>query len=451
MIGSVLVANRGEIALRIVRTCAELGIRSIVAHSVADRDSPAVRLADEAVCIGPAPASRSYLDAAALIQAAIQCGAEAVHPGYGFLAEDADFALACREHGLVFVGPPPEVMATLGDKAAAREAAAGAGLPVLPGGVVRGGQREARALADAVGYPVLLKPVAGGGGRGMGLVRDPEEFAEIYRETRATARALFGDDGICVERFLPRARHVEVQVLADGRGGVIHLGERDCSVQRRRQKLVEESPAPGLPPQLVADMASAAVTAAKELGYVGAGTFEFLVDQDSGEFFFIEVNCRLQVEHPVTEMVAGVDLVREQLLLAGGAPLSLRQEEVALRGAAVECRINAEDPDRGFAPAPGVLRVFEPPGGPFVRVDAYGAPGVRVPPEYDPLIGKIICWGPDRDQALDRMDRALRELRVAGDGIVTGTGHLRHVINHPLFRKAEHTTALLDEISQEFP
>ncbi|WP_327037679.1 acetyl-CoA carboxylase biotin carboxylase subunit [Micromonospora maris] len=446
---SVLVANRGEIAVRIVRACRELGIRTVAVYSSADRDAVRDRLGDEQVHIGPAPARRSYLNAAAIIEAALQRGAEAVHPGYGFLSEDPDFAAVCAANGLTFVGPPPDVIGQFGDKAAARTAMADAGLPVLPGTGAAVEEAEARATADDLGYPVIIKAVAGGGGRGMEIVTAPEAFVAAYRRTRDSARLLFGDDRVCVERFLVAAHHVEVQILCDDHGNAVHLGLRDCSVQRRRQKLVEESPSPVVSAELAERIAAAALRGARAVGYRGAGTFEFLLDADRRDFYFIEANCRIQVEHPVTEMVTGVDLVREQLLIAAGHPLSIRQEEVRPQGVAVECRINAEDPDRNFTPSPGPLAEFVPPGGPFVRVDTHAYPGLTITPHYDPLIAKVICWGPDREVALNRMDRALAELRVAGPGVRTTTDFLRELIAHPLFRKGVHTTSLVDRVVAE--
>ncbi|WP_067491899.1 acetyl-CoA carboxylase biotin carboxylase subunit [Actinomadura hibisca] len=443
MFSSVLIANRGEIALRVARTCRELGIRVIMVYSTADRDSPALRLADERVHIGPPAAARSYRYAPAILEAARQTGAEAVHPGYGFLSEDPDFARACESEGLTFIGPPASVLAQLGDKSLAREAAVEAGLPVLPGRVrpLEDG-KSARRAAEEAGYPVIIKAVAGGGGRGMTIVRDPDDLLRAYAETRATAFALFGDGRVYLERYLEGARHVEVQVLADGHGTVLALGARDCSVQRRRQKLVEESPAPGLPDGLVEQMCEAAVQGARAAGYVGAGTYEFLVGDDG--FYFMEVNSRIQVEHPVTEMVTGVDLVREQLVAASGGRLSVGPDDVRPRGAAIECRINVEDPDRGFLPTPGLIEVFDAPGGPFTRIDTHAAPGLRVPADYDPLLAKVVVWDRDRDAAIARMDRALAELRVTGPGVHTTTGFLREVLAHPLFRAAKHTTGLVD-------
>ncbi|MDZ5443321.1 acetyl-CoA carboxylase biotin carboxylase subunit [Micromonospora sp. 4G57] len=443
---TVLVANRGEIALRVVRTCREMGIRSVVAYSTADRESAAVRAADEAVHIGPGPAKQSYLYPPALIEAALRTGAQAVHPGYGFLSEDPDFAEICARNGLVFIGPRPEVMARLGDKSLARRLMTDAGLPVLPGTLEPvGSASEILAAGHRVGFPVIIKAAAGGGGRGMSVVRRAEDLLPAFRATRAAARSVFGDDRVYLERFLEPARHVEIQVLADGHGNVVHLGERDCSVQRRHQKLVEESPAPGLPRRIADALAEAAVRGARAVGFTGAGTFEFLVAGE--ETAFIEVNSRIQVEHPVTEAVTGIDLVREQIRVAAGLPLSVTQDDVRPRGVAVECRVNAEDPARDYAPCPGELTEFVPPGGPFVRVDTHAYPGWRISPYYDSLLAKVIVWGPDRDQALDRMDRALAEFRIAGRGVRTTVPRLREVLADPVFRAAEHSTALLDEMA----
>jgi acetyl-CoA carboxylase biotin carboxylase subunit len=444
--GTVLIANRGEIALRIARTCRELGIRVVAVHSTEDRDSAVVRAADAAVQIGPPPARRSYLNMAAIREAAARTGADAIHPGYGFLSEDPDFAEVCTASGFRFIGPPAPVMAQLGDKVAARALVTRAGLPLLPGSLhpVENAP-EAAAVATEIGYPVIIKAAAGGGGRGMQVVRDPKEFDTRYHATRATAQSLFGDGRVYVEQFLPHARHVEIQILCDSHGNAVHLGERDCSVQRRHQKLIEETPAPGLPAELIARMGAAAVDGARLAGYVGAGTFEFLVD-GAGNFYFMEVNCRIQVEHPVTEMCTGIDLVREQLRVAAGRPLDLRQQDVRPHGVGIECRVNAEDPARGFAPTPGTLDRFEPPAGPFVRVDTYGHPGARVSPAYDSLLAKVVVWAPGRDQALARMRRALADFRISGPGMATTIPFLREVLDHPAFRRGEHGTDLLDSL-----
>jgi acetyl-CoA carboxylase biotin carboxylase subunit len=449
MFSKVLVANRGEIALRIARACRELGIQVVAVYSTEDRDSAVVSYADEAIQIGPAPAKRSYLNIPAIIEAALRTGAEAIHPGYGFLSEDPDFAEVCRDNGIVFVGPPPEVIARLGDKTAARRLMAEAGLSMLPGSMepLRSVD-EAQSVADNIGYPVIIKAAAGGGGRGMRVVHSSTEFAAAYQETRAGAQALFGDPRVYVERYLATARHVEIQILTDQFGNAIHLGERDCSVQRRHQKLVEESPAPRMAPGLAEWMGQTAVRGALAAGYVGAGTFEFLLSPD-GEFFFMEVNCRIQVEHPVTEMVTGVDLVQEQFRVAAGQRLTLRQDDVALRGAAIECRINVENPDRDFAPTPGVLEEFVPSGGPFVRVDTHGRRGYRMPASYDSLLAKLVVWAPTREQALDRMDRALAEFRIGGPGVHTTNGFLREVMRNPVFRSGEHNTGIVEQVLRD--
>lgn len=442
MFSTILIANRGEIALRAIRSCHELGLNTVVVHSTADRDSSVVRAANRAIQIGPAAPRHSYLNIAAVVEAAMQAEADAVYPGYGFLSENLDFAEVCERNGLVFVGPPVDVMARLADKGTARTIMAAAGLPVLPGSEAVDSAAHARAVAAEIGYPALLKASAGGGGRGMIVVRSPDELVRAYAETRAQAQAIFGDGSLYMERFLESVRHVEVQVMADGHGNAVHLGERDCSVQRRNQKLVEETPAPGLSRELTARMAEAAVRGARAVGYEGAGTFEFLVDQD-GRFFFMEINCRIQVEHPVTEMACGVDIVREQLLVAAGQRLSFAQHDVVPRGVAMECRVNAEDPERNFLPTPGVVEELGLPAGPFVRVDTHAQAGMRVTADYDPLLAKVVVWAPDREQAIARMQRALGETCVAGKGVRTTTGFLAEVLDDPLFRDAKHDTGLV--------
>ncbi|MGX4734805.1 acetyl-CoA carboxylase biotin carboxylase subunit [Kitasatospora griseola] len=449
MFTTVLIANRGEIALRIARTCREMGIRTVALYSTADRDSAVVRFADRAVHLGPAAARASYLHIPSIVEAARLAGAQAVHPGYGFLSEDPDFAEICEANGLTFIGPPPQVIEQLGDKSVARRLMAEAGLPVLPGstGAVRS-PAEAREIAARTGYPVILKAVAGGGGRGMAVVRDPADLPTAFQETRAHARAVFGDERLYLERYVDGARHIEVQVLCDRHGNAVHLGERDCSVQRRHQKLIEESPAPNLPDPLRHEICAAAVRGALAVGYVGAATFEFVLAPD-GAFHLMEVNCRLQVEHPVTEMVTGIDLVREQLTIAAGEPLTLRQDAVRPRGAAVEARVNAEDPERGFLPTPGLLTEFVPPGGPFVRVDTHAYPGWPIGPDYDSLLAKTIAWAPDREQAVARLDRALAEFRIDGPGVRTTTDYLRRTLADPRFRTGRHTTGLVAEMAAE--
>jgi acetyl-CoA carboxylase, biotin carboxylase subunit len=443
VISRLLIANRGEIAVRIARACRELGIEVVATYSTSDRDSAVVAMADEAVHIGPPAPRRSYLHVPNLIEAALRTGADAVHPGYGFLSEDPDFAEICDIEGLTFVGPPPEVMQQMGNKATARRLMAEAGLPLLPGVVepVRTAE-EGRAIADEIGYPVIIKAAAGGGGRGMTVVHAAEEFAEAFTATRAVARAVFRDPAVYVERYLTRARHVEVQVLCDGHGAGIHLGERDCSLQRRHQKLLEEGPAAHLTPEQRADLGALAVRGALSVGFTGAGTMEFLVD-DAGAYF-MEMNARIQVEHPVTELLTGVDLVREQLLVAGGRRLHLQQEDVVTRGAAIECRINAEDPTRGFAPAPGHLDVLQVPGGPWTRFDTGYRQGDDVSPHYDSLLGKLVVWAPDRDQAVRRMDRALAELRVEGPALHTTIALQRAMLRHPDVRADRHDIEFLD-------
>jgi acetyl-CoA carboxylase biotin carboxylase subunit len=445
MFASVLIANRGEIAVRIARTCRELDIEVIAVCSTEDRDSAVTRLADRTVLIGPAEARRSYSYPPALIEAALATGAEAIHPGYGFLSEDPDFAEICAANDITFVGPPPRLMAQLGDKATARAVMAEAGLPVLPGTGALVDVDVAIAAAADIGYPVIVKAVAGGGGKGMAIAHDSAGLAVVFTTASASAQLLFGDARVYLERLVEGARHVEVQVLRDAAGNAVHVGERDCSVQRRYQKLIEETPAPALPGALATTLGEAAVRGAHAVGYRGAGTFEFLVD-DVGRHYFMEINCRIQVEHPVTEMVTGIDLVREQLIIASGEPISVRQQDIRPRGVALEARINIEDPDRGFAPTPGVLTALDLPGGPFVRVDTHGFVGARISPAYDSLLAKVVVWAPDRYQAMARMDRALGEVRVEGPGIRSTTGFLRDVLAHPSFRDGKYTTALVEQI-----
>ncbi|MET8005464.1 acetyl-CoA carboxylase biotin carboxylase subunit [Nonomuraea glycinis] len=448
---TVLIANRGEIGLRIARTCREMGIRAVAVHSSADRDTPLTRFADEAVHIGPSPAKASYLNVPALIEAALLAGAEAIHPGYGFLSEDPDFAEICAAHGLVFIGPPAEVMARLGDKAAARLIMSEAGLPVLPGGQgTADTATEAKALADRIGYPVIIKAAAGGGGRGMRVVGRPQALLRAYSEARAHAHIAFGDSRVYVEKFVEHARHVEVQVLRDRLGNAVHLGTRDCTVQRKNQKLIEETPAPRLPDESRERMTKLAVRGAHAVGYEGTGTFEFLV-ADDGAFHFMEINCRIQVEHPVTEMATGIDVVREQIRVAAGLPLSLGQDEVIARGTSIECRINAEDPYNDFRPTPGRIEEFVMPAGPFTRVDSYGAPGMTVAADYDSLLAKVIVWAPDRRQAMERMKRALTEVRAVGPAVRTTTPFLLEVLADSRFSSATHTTSLVDRMLESLP
>nr|WP_218860067.1 acetyl-CoA carboxylase biotin carboxylase subunit [Petropleomorpha daqingensis] len=445
----MLIANRGEIAVRVARACRELGIEVVAVYSTCDRNSALLDLADESVHIGaPAPRS-SYLHVPNIIEAALRTGADAVHPGYGFLSEDPDFAEICETEGLTFVGPPAEVMHVMGNKATARRLMAEAGLPLLPGVVEPVPTvSEARTVADSIGYPLIIKAAAGGGGRGMTVVRAPSELAEAFTSTRATARAIFGDATVYMERFLPSARHVEVQILCDAHGQGIYLGERDCSLQRRHQKLLEEGPAAHLLPAQRAGLGALAVHGALSVGYTGVGTMEFLVDA-SGRAYFMEMNARIQVEHPVTELLTGIDLVREQILAAGGRRLSIRQDDVVPRGAAIECRINAEDPTRGFAPAPGRLDVLHVPDGPWTRFDTGYRQGDTVSPHYDSLLGKLVVWAPDRDQAIRRMDRALAELRVEGPGVRTTVALHRALLRHPDVLADRHDIQFLDRALPE--
>ena len=413
-IGTLLVANRGEIAVRIVRAARELGMRTVVAHSQADADSLAVRLADRGVEIGPPPASKSYLSIEAILAAAQESGADAVHPGYGFLAENADFADAVEAAGMVFVGPEGETIRLLGDKVAARAAAEQAGVPTVAGSSGRIGSPEAaRALVARIGFPVLIKAAAGGGGRGIRVANDQAEFERLMPQAVAEARAAFGDGGIYVEKFIRRARHVEVQILGDGEN-VVHCFERECSLQRRRQKIWEEAPAVSLSGSVRRALCASALSLAHSVRYRGAGTLEFLYDGDSEAFYFLEMNTRIQVEHPVTECVTGIDLVREMLKVANGEPLRLRQEDIALNGHAIECRINAEDPAHGFLPTPGVVESLTMPGGPGVRFDTMLYPGCAIPPFYDSLLGKLVVWDESRASALRRLERALIEFELSG-------------------------------------
>lgn len=413
MIRSLLIANRGEIALRIQRAARSLGIETIAVHSEADRDARHVALADKAVCIGPAQAARSYLDPAAILLAAEATGADAVHPGYGFLSENADFASSCERAGLVFVGPPADAIRVMGDKVAAKRAMRRAGVPCVPGPDegLPDDPEEVRKVAAALGYPVILKAAGGGGGRGMRVVDDEAGLLDALALTREEARRAFGNPEIYVEKFLTRPRHVEIQVLCDRHGNALWLGSRDCSLQRRHQKVLEEAPAPGLDPALVADVGARCAEACRQLGYVGAGTFEFLYED--GVFSFIEMNTRVQVEHPITEETTGIDIVREGIRVAAGLPLRIRQEEIVSRGHAFECRINAEDPET-FRPSPGTVTRFDMPGGPGIRVDTHMVPGSRVPPHYDSLVAKIVAYGASREEALVRLRIALSEARVEG-------------------------------------
>jgi acetyl-CoA carboxylase biotin carboxylase subunit len=441
-IARVFVANRGEIAVRIVRACRALGLGAVVGVSDVDRDSAAARLADRAVCIGPARASESYLRPETIVQAALGTGCDAIHPGYGFLSENPRLAALAREEGIAFVGPPPEVIELAGDKLRARAKAAGAGLPLVPGGEVAT-LDEARRFAAESGYPVLLKAAGGGGGRGIKLARDADELGALFGVAVAEAESAFGDPRLYVERFVTAARHVEVQVAADAQGAVVHLGERDCSVQRRYQKVIEEAPAPSITQQQRDALTSAAIAFARAIGYVNLGTVEFMVDAQSGDFFFLECNCRIQVEHPVTEEVTGRDLVAEQLRIAAGEPLSFGQEDVSLKGHAVEARLTAEDVAHDFRPSPGRLSRFAVPNVENLRVDTHCADGTLIPPYYDSLMAKLIGRGPDRASAVGVLTEALERLEV--EGVQTNRTLLRDVLAHEAFATGAVTTRWLEE------
>jgi acetyl-CoA carboxylase biotin carboxylase subunit len=443
----VLIANRGEIALRVIRACRELGIRTVAVYSEADRESLHVRFADDDVCIGPAPSRMSYLRIPAIIAAAEITGADAIHPGYGFLAENAEFADTCRASNIVFIGPTGEQIRQMGDKASARRLAREAGVPTVPGSEgVLGDADEALAVAEGIGFPVIIKATAGGGGKGMRIAPDPDQFAQLFSLAQNEALSAFGNGDVYVEKYLTRPRHVEIQVLGDTHGRVIHLGERDCSVQRRHQKLIEESPSPALDDQLRCRMGESAVRLAAAIGYVGAGTIEFLLDED-GSFYFMEMNTRIQVEHPVTEMVTSFDLVKEQIRVAAGEPMSIPNGDYSrLRGHAIECRVNAEDPYRNFQPCPGLITAYHPPGGPGVRVDTHIYAGYTVPPHYDSLLAKVIVHGRDRQEALARMGQALDSFIL--EGVTTTIPFLARVIRHPDFAAGKVDTRFLEREPQ---
>ncbi|HEY9684587.1 MAG TPA: acetyl-CoA carboxylase biotin carboxylase subunit [Oculatellaceae cyanobacterium] len=442
MIEKVLVANRGEIALRIIRACREMGIRTVAVYSQADAESLHVKLADEAFCIGPPPSKRSYLHIPALISTAVVTGADAVHPGYGFLSENANFADICADHRIKFIGPSVDAINKMGDKASARETMRAAKVPVVPGtqGLVTD-ESEAFKIADDIGYPVIVKATAGGGGRGMRVAYDRVALANAIVSARTEAAASFGDAGVYLEKYLKPIRHIEIQIMADSHGNVVHLGERDCSVQRRHQKLIEESPSPVITPELRERMGAAAVQAARSISYEGAGTIEFIYA--NGEFYFMEMNTRIQVEHPVTELITGHDLIKEQIRVASGLPLSFKQEDIKFSGHAIECRINAEDPDRNFLPSPGRVDAYIAPGGPGVRVDSHCYPGYSIPPHYDSLVSKLIVWGNDRQEAIDRMHRALDEYAITG--IRTTIPFHQRVLTHPAFIQGDVSTDFIEK------
>ena len=444
MFRKILIANRGEIALRVLRACRTLGIEAVVVYSEADRELLPVQLADEAICIGPADARRSYLSAPAVISAALVTDCDAIHPGYGFLSEDEGFADVVAAHGLTFIGPPAEVLERFGSKEATRRLLGSHGLPTIPGsdGMLRD-DLHALGEAERIGYPVLIKPSAGGGGKGMRMVRTARELESALRVCRSEAKAAFGDDSLYLEKWLDENRHVEVQVAVDRYGRGVHLGERDCSVQRRHQKIIEEAPTPALSPAARADLADRAIRAVVAAGYENIGTLEFLIDRDDNPYF-IEINCRIQVEHPVTEMLTGIDLIATQIRIAAGEPLGFSQADVELRGHAIEFRINAEDPAFEFRPATGVVERYHAPGGPGVRMDSHLYEGYEVPPFYDSLLGKLIVWGPDREAAIARSHVALDELLV--EGITTNVSIHKALLGNEAFLEGHMTTNLLDRV-----
>lgn len=435
MFNKILIANRGEIAVRVIRACREMNIKSVAVYSEADRDSLHVRLADEAVCIGPPPPGRSYLNINNIISAAQVTGADAIHPGYGFLSENARFAEMCAANEIVFIGPPPEAMRLMGNKVRARETMRQVGVSVVPGsrGLVQD-TGQALQIAEEIGYPVLIKASSGGGGKGMRVAQCGEEVVRGILTARSEATAAFGNGDIYLEKYVEEPRHIEIQILADNYGNIIHLGERDCSIQRRNQKIIEESPSTAVNEDLRRRLGEAAIEAARAVNYRSAGTVEFLLDRH-GNFYFIEMNTRIQVEHPVTEMVTGIDLVKSQIAIAAGRELSLRQEDVQFFGWAIECRINAEDPDRNFIPCPGKITGYLPPGGAGVRLDGAVFAGWDVPPHYDSMLGKLIVWGNDRDEAVARMQRALDELEIKG--VKTIIPFHRRILRNAFFRRGE--------------
>jgi acetyl-CoA carboxylase biotin carboxylase subunit len=442
MFHKVLIANRGEIAVRVIRACRELGIRSVAVYSEADRDALHVKLADEAYCIGPTASKDSYLNIANIMSVATKVGADAIHPGYGFLAENADFAEICAACNITFIGPDPEAIVKMGDKSTAKETMKAAGVPTVPGtdGLIED-IGDAIRTANEIGYPVMVKATAGGGGRGMRVALNDEDLEKAIRLAQNEAKTAFGNPGVYLEKFVESPRHVEIQIMADKFGNVVYLGERDCSIQRRHQKLIEEAPSPALSEELRRQMGEAAVAAAKAVNYHGAGTVEFLLDK-YGKFYFMEMNTRIQVEHPVTELVTGFDLIKEQITVAAGMPLSFSQEDVKLNGWAIECRINAENPAKNFMPSPGRITNYLAPGGFGVRVDSAAYAGYSIPPYYDSMIAKLIVWGKDRQEAIDRMKRALGEFVV--EGISTTIPFHLKVLNHEVFVSGQFDTRFLE-------
>ena len=447
MIKKILVANRGEIAVRVMRSCKEMEIRTIAVFSEADRAARHVMYADEAYCIGPAEARESYLNIDRIIQVALEHGADAIHPGYGFLSENPDFARRCRRAGIVFIGPEPETIEVMGDKISARRRMREAGVPVVPGTTENlNSSEEAIDVCNHIGYPVMLKASAGGGGKGMRLARRPEEVEEAFLAAKSEALASFGDDTVYIEKFVVHPHHIEFQILGDNYGNVVHLCERECSVQRRNQKIVEESPSPFITPELRKEMGEKAVAAAKAVDYSGAGTIEFLVDKHRN-FYFLEMNTRLQVEHPITEEVLGLDLVKEQLRIADNEPLHIRQEDISQRGHAIECRICAEDTANNFMPSPGIIRQLTEPNGIGVRIDSYVYEGYEIPVYYDPMIGKLIVWATSREYAIERMRRVLHEYKITG--LKTNISYLRRIMDIPDFVHGTYDTSFIGKHGEE--
>ncbi len=440
----VLIANRSEIAVRVIRACQELGIKTVLAVSEADRESLPARMADRSVCIGPAKATESYLKVGTIVSAALGTGADAVHPGYGFLAEQPDLPGACAQHGLIFIGPTADNIRNMGDKLLARKMAKELGIPIIPGSELVRDYQDAMRVAEKVSYPVLLKAAAGGGGKGMKIVEGPKDLKVVLEEASAEARAAFGDDRIYMEHFIPNARHIEVQIVADRFGEIIHLFERDCSIQRRYQKMVEESPSPVVSSRLREGICSSAVRIARHIKYENAGTVEFILDQDQGQFYFLEMNTRIQVEHPVTEMVTGIDLVKEQIQIAAGRPLSLAQEAVKLTGHAIECRINAETSEDQFRPCPGRIEKWAHPTGPGIRVDTHCFSGYFVPPFYDSLLAKLVIKGGSRHEAVDRMEEALAKFVVSG--IHTTIPFYQFMLKHPDYLSGKLNTRWVEDV-----
>ena len=442
MIKKVLIANRGEIAVRIIRACKELGIKTVAVYSQADADSLHVSLADEAYCIGPAQSAKSYLNIPAIISVALTSGADAIHPGYGFMSERADFVEICTDHGIKFIGPSAEAMRKMGDKEKKRKTMTANGVPVTPGTDIVDDMEAAKAFAQKAKYPVIVKATAGGGGKGMRIANSAEELEEAITLCQTEAQNAFGNAGVYIEKYIVNPRHIEVQIIADSYGNVVHLGERDCSVQRRHQKLLEEAPSPAIDEETRKAMGAAAVTAAKVIGYEGAGTIEFLLDHD-GSWYFMEMNTRIQVEHCVSEMISSVDLLKEQIRVASGEKLSFTQDDIVLRGHAIECRINAEDADKDFMPCPGEIKGYIAPGGFGVRVDSHSYTGYKIPPYYDSMIGKLICWGVDREDARKRMLRALDEYVITG--IKTTIPYHKKILTNDVFISGNFNTGFIQE------